>query len=110
MSYVPKKGDVVSLHFEKHSGHEQRGWRPALVISDDLFNERTGMAIVCPITKTDRGYPFHVSLDLSEQIEGRVMVDQVRSVDFAARRAKPVATATSKLVDEVLAILDACLY
>ena len=81
-----------------------------MVISNDLFNRRTGMAMVCPITSTDRGYPFHVAVDQSIGVEGFVMVDQIRSVDFAARRVKHIAAGTSTLVDEVLARLDACLY
>ncbi|HUF11062.1 MAG TPA: type II toxin-antitoxin system PemK/MazF family toxin [Rhodothermales bacterium] len=110
MAYIPIKGDVVSLFFDSTSGSEQRGWRPALVISNDLFNERTGISIVCPITRSDRGYPFHVSLDQVDGIEGLVMVDQIRSVDFKARRARRVAVVPRSLIDEVLAILDACLY
>ena len=110
MAYTPTKGDVVSLYFGSTSGSEQRGWRPALVISNDLFNERTGMMIVCPITRTDRGYPFHISLDEVDGVEGVVMVDQIRSVDYKARRAKRVAELPKRLIDEVLAILDACLY
>ena len=110
MAYEPSKGDVISIFFEARSGREQRGWCPALVISNDLFNTRTGMAIICPITRTDRGYPFHIAIDDSTGIEGQVMVDQIRSVDFMARRSKHIGTATDKLVNEVLAILDACLY
>lgn len=110
MAYTPKKGDVVSLFFSSTSGSEQQGWRPALVISNDLFNERTGMSIVCPITRTDRGYPFHVSLTEADGVEGHVMADQIRSVDFEARRAKRLGKVSKSLVDEVLAILDACLY
>ncbi|MGA7306961.1 MAG: type II toxin-antitoxin system PemK/MazF family toxin [Rhodothermales bacterium] len=110
MAYTPRKGDVVSLFFGSTSGSEQRGWRPALVISNDLFNDRTGMSIVCPITRADRGYPFHVSLDAVDGMEGLVMVDQIRSVDFRARRAKRVGEVPKSLIDEVLAILDACLY
>ena len=110
MPYEPRKGDIVSLHFERRPGSEQRGLSPGLVISNDMFNRATGMAMVCPITRTDRGYPFHVAVDLSIGVEGYVMVDQIRSVDFVARRVKYVAAGTSTLVDEVLARLDACLH
>ena len=57
--YVPRKGDLIALTFDPQSGHEQRGRRPALVVSNDLFNKHTGLCIACPITNTDRGYPFH---------------------------------------------------
>jgi mRNA interferase MazF len=108
--YEPRKGDIVQLFFEVRRGTEQHGWRPALVISNDRFNSATGMAIVCPITRSDRGYPFHVAVESSSNVEGRIMVDQIRSVDFSARRARRIGTAPGTLVDEVLAILDACLY
>jgi len=108
--YEPKKGDIVSLFFEKRSARELHGWRPALVISNDLFNERTGMAMVCPVTRTNRDYPFHVTISEPIGIEGQIMVDQIRSIDFGSRRVKHIGTASDKLVDEVLAILDACVY
>jgi mRNA interferase MazF len=58
----PKRGDFVALSFDPQSGHEQKGRRPALVVSNDLFKQRTGLAIVCPITNTDRNVPFHVKI------------------------------------------------
>jgi mRNA interferase MazF len=107
---VPNKGDYVALRFDVTSGHEQSGRRPALVISNTLFNERTGLCIVCPITNTRRGYPFHVSIPDGDRVEGVVMVDQVKSVDFRARKVKRIGAASDALLDEALAILDACLY
>ena len=106
----PRRGDLVALALDPQTGHEQRGRRPALVVSNDLFNERTGMAIVCPITRTDRGYPFHVAVPPGQRVEGFVMVEQVRSIDFRARGAKRIASAPEPLLDEVLSILDACIY
>jgi len=108
--YVPKQGDIIVITLDPQSGHEQKGRRPALVISKGLFNRSTGLAIVCPITNTDRGFPFHVPLPENSKLTGFIMVEQVKSVDFRTRRVKRIAHADDKLLSEVLSILDACIY
>ena len=80
--YVPEKGDFITLSFDPQSGHEQKGRRPALVISNSLFNRATGLAIVCPLTNTERGIPFHLPVPSSSTLTGFVMVEQVKSVDY----------------------------
>jgi mRNA interferase MazF len=109
-AYIPRKGDYIALSFDPQSGHEQKGRRPAIVVSNDLFNRHTGLAIVCPITNTRRDHPFHVAIADTEKIEGVVMVEQVKSIDFRARKARRIARAQSAILDEVLSILDACIY
>jgi mRNA interferase MazF len=108
--YIPKKGDFVADTFDPQSGHEQRGRRPALVVSNTLFNGHTGLALVCPLTSTDRHFPFHVPVRDNPRVNGFVMVEQVKSIDFRARNAKRIAPASDGLLQEVLAILDACIY
>ena len=108
--YAPKKGDFIAVAFDPQSGHEQKGRRPALVVSNTLFNEQTGLAIVCPLTTTDRGYPFHVAVTDNPHITGFVMVEQVKSIDFRARKAKQIGKASDEVLDTVLSILDACIY
>ena len=108
--YVPKKGDIVALTFDPRSGHEQKGRRPALVVSNDLFNKHTGLALACPLTRSDRGFPFHVAVLDHPGIEGFVMVEQVKALDFRARGARRIGRASTELLEEVLSILDACLY
>lgn len=108
--YIPRKGDFIALTFDPQSGHEQKGRRPALVVSNDLFNQKTGLAMVCPLTNTDRKIPFHIKVPESCTLTGFVMVDQVKSVDFAARNAKFIDTAPPHFLADVLAMLDACLY
>jgi len=108
--YIPRKGDFVSVTFDPQSGHEQKGRRPALVVSNTLFNERTGLAIACPLTRTDRDFPFHVAVKDDPNVTGFVMVEQVKSIDFRARKAKRIGPATGAVLDEVLSILDACIY
>jgi len=108
--YVPKKGDFIALTFDPQTGHEQKGRRPALVVSNTLFNQKTGMAVACPLTNTDRRVPFHVAVPHDCILTGFVMADQVKSLDYAARSAKFIEKAPPELLDEVLAILDATLY
>jgi len=108
--YIPRKGDFVAVTFDPQSGHEQRGRRPALVVSNTLFNEHTGLAIVCPLTNKDRGFPFHVAILNHPEVTGFVMVEQVKSIDFRARKAHRIGRASDGVLEEVLSILDACIY
>jgi mRNA interferase MazF len=108
--YIPRKGDFIAVALADHTGHEQRGHRPALVVSNDHFNERTGLALVCPVTSTRRGYPLHVEIPDGEAVTGFVMVEQLKSIDYRARGAKRIGPAPAQVIDETLAILDACIY
>jgi len=108
--YIPKKGDVVILTFDPQSGHEQKGRRPALVVSNTLFNKHTGLAMVCPITSTNRNYPFHVRVPDQSSLTGFIMVEQIKAVDYGSRKIKFVEKAPQAVLHDVLAILDACLY
>jgi len=108
--YVPRKGDFIALTFDPQSGHEQRGRRPALVVSNDLFNRHTGLCIVCPITKTRRDYPFHVRIPEAQEVTGFVMVEQVKSIDFRSRKAKRIGRAPEQVLEEAMSLLDACIY
>ena len=108
--YSPRKGELIALTFDPQSGHEQRGRRPALVVSNDLFNKHTGLCIACPITNTQRDYPFHVEIPAATGVTGFVMVEQVKSIDFKSRKARRIGKASPELLGEVLSILDACIY
>ena len=108
--YIPNQGDIVAITFDPQSGHEQKGRRPALVVSKKLFSSSTGMAIVCPITNTNREFPFHVPVPESSKLTGFIMVEQVKSVDFRSRRIKRIEHSNEELLAEVLSILDACIY
>jgi mRNA interferase MazF len=110
LAYIPKQGDIIAITFDPQSGHEQKGRRPAYVVSKDLFNRSTGMAIVCPITNTDRAFPFHVPIPKEIKLTGFIMVEQVKSVDFHSRRAKCIERGNDELLSDVLSILDACIY
>ena len=108
--YVPRKGELIALTFDPQSGHEQRGRRPALVVSNDMFNRHTGLCIACPITNTRRNYPFHVAIPAGEGVTGFIMVEQVKSIDFRSRKARRLGKAPAEILEEVLSILDACIY
>jgi mRNA interferase MazF len=109
-SYIPKQGDFVTVTFDPQSGHEQKGRRPALVVSKDAFNRGMGLAIVCPVTNTRRGFPFHVPVPAGSRLTGFIMVEQVKSLDFRARDARQIERAPDEVLAEVLSILDACIY
>lgn len=108
--YVPCKGDFIALSFDPQSGHEQSGRRPALVVSNDLFNKATGLCIACPVTSTRRGFPFHIAIPEGGAVTGMVMVEQVKSIDYRSRNAKRIGRAPGPVLGEVLAILDACIF
>ena len=107
--YIPKKGDLITLSFDPQSGHEQKGRRPALVISNDLFNQHTGLAIVCPITNTNRQIPFHLPIPAASSLTGFVMVEQVKSIDYDSRKAKFVEKASRQLLLDVLSVHNVCI-
>jgi mRNA interferase MazF len=109
-NYMPRKGDLVVLTFDPQAGHEQKGRRPALIVSNDLFNKHTGFAIACPITNTHRKIPFHVKIPSNSSLTGFVMVDQVKSIDYHIRHIEFIERAAPELIEEVLSILDACIF
>ena len=108
--YIPKQGDIAALSFDPQSGHEQAGRQPALVISKDAFNEATGMVMCCPLTKTNRNFPFHVAVTQSSSLTGFVMCEQLKSLDYKSRKITFIEKASKNLLSEVLAIVDACLF
>ncbi|MFZ4778150.1 MAG: type II toxin-antitoxin system PemK/MazF family toxin [Terrimicrobiaceae bacterium] len=109
-AWIPRQGDLVAMDFDPHSGHEQKGRRPAFVVSKDAFNKGTGLAICCPITNTDRGVPFHVSIAGRTSLTGFVMCEQVKSLDFRSRGMKLIERAPQDVLEDVLAIIDASVF
>jgi len=109
-AHVPGQGDLVALNFDPQAGHEQKGRRPALVISKDAFNKGTGMAICFPITNTDRRVPFHVPLIGRTSLKGFVMCEKVKSLDFRSRGMKLIERAPQDVLEDALAIIDASVF
>ena len=100
--YVPARGDIVWLSFTPQAGHEQAGHRPALVLSPGPYNEKTSLALCCPITSKIKGYPFEVILPSTSTVGGVVLADRIRSLDWRARRARFECQASRQVVSEVL--------
>lgn len=99
--YIPERGDVVWLNFTPQSGHEQRGKRPALVLSPKIYNEKTSLCICLPITSKVKGYPFEVALPETLEVQGVVLSDQVKSLDFISREASYICTLEQSIVESV---------
>lgn len=107
--YIPDLGDAVWLTFEPHAGHEQAGRRPAVVVSPRRYNGRSGLALFCPVTSRIKGYPFEVLLPPELPIEGAVLSDQVRSLDWRARKAGRICALPSATIEEVVGKLQTLL-
>ena len=108
--FIPDRGDVVYLDFNPQAGHEQSGRRPALVLSPKAFNERTGLAILCPITTTFRGHNFEVYVPDGCNVKGAILVHHVKSLDIAARRCEFGCKLPGEVVEEALEKLSALLF
>lgn len=100
--YVPAQGDVVWIRFQPQAGHEQSGHRPALVLSPSDYNRRVGLAVMCPVTNQVKGYPFEVRIPPGLPVTGVVLADQVKSLDWRARRATFHCSVPGSVVSETL--------
>lgn len=107
--YVPSRGDVVWVSLSPQAGHEQAGRRPALVVSPAAYNGKVGLAVLCPITSRVKGYPFEVRLPPGLDVSGAVLSDQVKSLDWRARRARFICRLPAPATLEVLEKLGALL-
>ncbi len=101
-NYVPARGDVVWITLNPQAGHEQAGRRPALVVSPLVYNKKVGLALMCPITNQVKGYPFEVLIPEGLPVTGVVLADQVKSLDWQARRAELICTLPKEAVRDVL--------
>ena len=101
-SYVPKRGDVIWITINPQAGHEQAGRRPAVVLSPQPYNEKVGLALLCPVTNQIKGYPFEVVIPPGLPVSGSILSDQVKSLDWRTRNAELIGTLPSKVIVEVL--------
>ncbi len=99
MSYIPNRGDVVWLNFTPQAGHEQMGTRPALVLSPEKYNKKTGLAVCCPITSNVKGYPFEVNIS-GKKINGVVLSDHLKNLEWKVRKAKFIEKASKEVIDQ----------
>ena len=98
---LPDRGSLVWLEFSPHAGREQAGRRPAIVLTAKLYHEHSVLAVVCPITSRERGWPTEVKLPKGLPIAGVVLVDQIRSVDREARHMTLFGQAPAEVLDEI---------
>ena len=100
--YIPAQGDLVWFDFDPQPGHEQGGRRPAVVLSPKAYNQLIGLALVCPVTSREKGYPFEVKLPVGLPVAGVVLADHVKSQDWRARRAERIGQLDETTLTAVL--------
>jgi mRNA interferase MazF len=102
MAYFPERGDIVWMTFTPQVGHEQQGRRPAVVVSPVEYNKKVGLALSCPITSQEKGYPFEVALPAGFPVRGVILSDQVKNLDWQSRKAKKIGRLPYLVIQEVL--------
>lgn len=109
VKYIPKQGDIVYVDLDPTKGHEQRGTRPAIVISNNVFNEHTKMVVLCPITSNIKDFPTHYILEDSKKIVGAVLCEHIRSMDYETRKIRFVEEASENDLLSVITLMNACI-
>ena len=107
--YIPERGDIVWINFDPQSGHEQKGKRPAIVLSPKEYNKKVGLGLFCPITSKVKNYPFEVNIS-TKKINGVVLSDQIKSFDWKTREIEFIAKETSEKVEEIINKLRVLLF
>ncbi len=102
MTYIPSRGDVVWITLSPQSGHEQSGRRPAVVVSPSAYNGKVGLALLCPVTGQRKGYPFEVAIPEGMEVAGVVLADQVKSLDWRARKTERICKLPPETIMEIL--------
>jgi len=105
MAYQPKQGNIIVIDFDPQAGHEQKGRRPCLVVSNNQFHTRTKLAMVCPITNTVSGFPMLVPLDNRTKTTCEIMCEQVKCLDITARNVSHKESITDDLLDETIDLI-----
>lgn len=100
---IPDRSDIVWLEFDPQAGSEQAGRCPALVVSPKSYNRKVGLALMCPITSRVKGYPFEVELPPDLDVQGVVLSDQLKSLDWRARKAVQAGSVPDSIMQEVTA-------
>lgn len=108
-SYIPKQGDIVFIDFNPTIGHEQKGYRPAVVISNHIFNKNTKMVILCPITSNTKDFPTHYILKDSKKVKGSVLCEHIRNIDYEIRNLKYVEKISDEDFENIKDLVNACL-
>jgi mRNA interferase MazF len=101
-SYIPDRGDAIWITLNPQAGHEQAGRRPALVLSPELYNRKSRLALLCPITNQIKGYPFEIPLPSGLPVKGVILADQVKSLDWVVRQGTLICTLPQETIIAVL--------
>ncbi len=109
VGYIPDRGDAVWITFDPQAGHEQAGRRPALVLSPAAYNNRVGLALMCPITSQIKGYPFEVEIPSGLAVSGVILADQVKSLDWIVRKARLIGVVPQEVIVQLLRKLNTLL-
>ena len=104
MSYIPDRGDIIWLEFDPQKGHEQKGRRPGIVLSKKEYNQKSNLALICPITSRIKDYPFEVRIN--SIIQGVILSDQIRSLDWKSRNAAFIEKTSEEILKEILENID----
>lgn len=102
-----KQGDIIIIDLNPKAGHEQAGNRPAVVVSNNFFNQKTNMTLVCPITSTDRKFPLHIPLDDRTKTNGNILCEHIRAVDLNYRTYRKVEELPKDLLKQIIDIIYA---
>lgn len=102
-----KQGTIIKINFNPQVGHEQAGYRPAVVISNNIFNNKTKLAIVCPITNTDNKFPLHIPLDKRTKTKGVILCEHVKSLDLRNRKYEVIENLPQDILENIINIVYA---
>ncbi len=100
-----KQGTIIKINFNPQSGHEQAGDRPAVVVSNEIFNDKARLAIVCPITNTDNSFPLHIPLDNRTETTGVIMCEHIRVLDLNSRTHHEVENLPEDILMQVIDVI-----
>jgi len=109
MDYVPNRGDAVWLNLNPQSGREQSGRCPVLIISPLAYNQKVGLAIICPITNQAKGYTFEIEIPKGLKVKGVILSDHIKSADWRTRNIEFICGIPEFVVEEVIEKLSALL-
>lgn len=100
-----KQGTIIKINFNPQSGHEQAGYRPAVVISNNFFNQKTNLSIVCPITNTNNHFPLHIPLDERTKTTGVILCEHIKSLDLNSRTYQEIEELPKDILDRVIDVV-----
>ena len=100
-----KQGTIIKINFNLQAGHEQADYRPAVVISNNIFNEKTRLSIVCPITNTNNHFPLHIPLDERTKTTGVILCEHIKALDLNSRKYQEVENLPEDLLKEVIDVV-----